>query len=306
MRVWSAGCATGEEAYTLAMMLEDALPTERGWRHQVVATDMSERALAQAREGRYPAGSIHGVPAHVARWAFDAEGEDVVVTLRVRGMVRFEHGNLLTGSYPRGFDLVLCRNVLIYFDRATQQEVIERLGRSVVPGGYLALGYAERIDSTEPGLHPIRTEDGVLYRRPLPDEPARPAPPPTPEPPRTEPPPRAERAPASAPRRAPVRAGPTPPPAPVPPARLEGELDGPEGEARAREVIACVLHHAHPVIDLSALRYADDGVARLLARAASVTAAEGRPLRIIARAPGTLRFLRRHGIVPPAALSEEA
>jgi len=292
VRVWSAGCATGEEAYTLAMMLGDALP--EGLTHEVLATDMSERALEHARAGRYPASSIHSVPPHVARWAFDRDGDDVVMSARARAGVRFEQRNLLSESYPKGFDLVLCRNVLIYFDRATQREVLERLSQSVVDGGYLALGYAERLDSPSLPLHPLRTDDGILYHRtgesqavagaaPRAPAPARP-PGSSPEPVR---PPRNSNTPARAPGGRPVAA-------------LSGSLEGAEGVEHARDAITDALSRTPPVLDLRELRYADDEVARVLARAAEAAAAEGRSLVLITDAPGTLRFLRRHNITPPA------
>ena len=326
VRVWSAGCATGEEAYTLAMMLEDELPRAEGWAHEILATDMSERALGAAREGRYPAASIHGVPAHVARWAFDRRGEDVVVSARARHGVRFERRNLLDESYPQGFDLVLCRNVLIYFDRATQREVLERLARSVVVGGYLALGYAERLDDGAQGLAPIRTDDGVVYRRGEGDtvvasadarEPRSPA--------------RAQvrvRASAdSGERRESTSGEATGAPAlarasrSVPPPRahagargsgfersvpaLEGELEGHEGETAATEAVGRAMRAPQPVIDLRDLRYADETVGRVLARAAAALAGEGRALVLITSASGTLRFLRRHNVVPPAETRAE-
>ena len=293
VRVWSAGCATGEEAYTLSMMLEDELPRADGWTHEILATDMSERALAAAREGRYPAASIHAVPAHVARWAFDRRGEDVVVSARAREAVRFERRNLLDETYPRGFDLVLCRNVLIYFDRATQREVLERLARSVVPGGYLALGYAERLDDGTEGLTPIRTEDGVVYRRGDGEiAAARPSAVNLGRGPKL----------TEAVKGAPVRAGEAR--ARVRVAELAGELEGREGEAVATEAVARALRGGEPTVDLRNLRYADEGVGRVLARAAATLAAEGRTLVLIASAAGTLRFLRRHGVVPPAETRE--
>lgn len=287
IRIWSAGCASGEEAYTLAMMLEDALPRAEGWVHEVLATDMSEPALVTAREGRYPAASIHGVPVHIAQWAFERAGEEVRVTERARAAVRFEAMNLLTDPYPRAFDLVLCRNVLIYFDRTTQRDVIERLAGSVVIGGYLALGYAERLDGSSQPLHPIRTEDGMLYRRM--EEGSR----------VTVPMPEKERPGPARPSITEVEAQ-RPTAAPEPLVALKGDLEGDTGEAIARRIVAKVIASQRPVLDLRELAFADDRVGQVLARAARAVAAEGKVLVLVASAPGTLRFLRRHDIVPPA------
>lgn len=310
VRAWSAGCASGEEAYTLAMVLEDALPRESGWQHEVLATDLSEAALAQAREGRYAQSSVREVPPDIARWALVADGDEVRVTPRARAGVRFERRNLLDATYPRGFDLVLCRNVLIYFDRPTQDEVVRRLIRSVVPGGYLALGYTEHVRESEAGdLLPIRADDGVLYLRSEPSAPPTPAllaearatakrgtdrPIPVPH---TSP----AAASASASARPPAAAMPS---APAPArALLAGELAGNDGCATTLAALAEILaSKGDAVLDLRGLRFADEAVARLLARAAATLASDGRVLRVHTSTPGTERFLRRHGIVPPAVL----
>jgi len=322
VRVWSAGCATGEEAYTLAMMLEDELPVSRGWHHEIWSTDLSERALAVARAGVYPAASAVGVPPDIAAWALEPDGDQVRITARARSQVRFEHRNLLDAAYPRDFDLILCRNVLIYFDRATQQEVALRLSRALAPGGYLALGYAERLEAVSGLLTPLRSEDGTLYHRADPsDPPAR-----VPRDPRPAASPKEVRrpgahtaaAPGPVPRTRPAAAAATevkgatdqrPPPSrgvPIALERLEGELEGEEGTATASAAIGRLLaSEGRPVLDVRDLRFADDGVARVLARAAAALDEEARPLVVLATAPGILRFLRRHGVVPPAEVRSE-
>jgi len=323
IRVWSAGCASGEEAYTLAMLLEDALPRERGWAHEVFATDLSEAALAVAREGRYTQSSVREVPPEIARWALAQEGDDVRVTARARIGVHFARGNLLDARYPHDFDLVLCRNVLIYFDRATQDEVVRRLVRSVLPGGYLALGYTEHVREAEAAnLLPLRTEDGILYQRAEPGAAPSKALLSEAQAAAKRSPARNTDARAATPRvaapRAPVTATP-PSPAEAPLRRhvadvriasvtsLSGELAGAEGCATARSALTTLLAaRGDAVLDLRALRFAGDDVGRLLARAAETLHAEGRALRIRSGAPGIERFLRRQGIVPPAVLLVEA
>lgn len=295
VRVWSAGCASGEEPYTLAMLLERELPASDGWTHSVLATDLSRAAIESARRGCYPMGSVRTVPGPIASWAIEPAGDEVRVTDRVRRLVRFEHQNLLSASYPRRFDLVLCRNVLIYFDRATQRQVLGRLAESVVPGGWLALGYAERLGADDGQLTPIRTDDGVLYRRAAAGEVPYPAPPEG----RTAP---TEPLRPPAPPRQPAR---TTVPPPLLPA-LSGELEGAHGRDRAHGVAAALLgSQAPPVLDLRELRFADEGVARVLARAAHTLGADGRQLTLVASAQGTVRFLRRHGIAPPAVVVPE-
>lgn len=296
VRVWSAGCATGEEPYTLAMMLEDALPKDEGFKFSILATDLSERALEVARRGRYPISATTGVPEETLRWAVEPESRTMVrIAHRVRRAVRFEQRNLLDRDYPMDFDLILCRNVLIYFDRATQREVLARLSASVVAGGYLALGYAERLSDDDRALTPIRTEDGIIYRRG--HRPAMPTP---------QRPLRRDRV-ASKVSSAPPDKAPepvaeeSPEPEPAPPA-LSGELSDEAGRSAASRAVRSVLSHDKPTVDLRELAFADEGVARVLQRAARTLEAEGRPLTVIAEASGMVRFLRRHGIVPPAKL----
>lgn len=313
VRAWSAGCASGEEAYTLAMLLEDALPAARGWKHEVLATDISEPALAEARAGVYPELSAHGVPAVIAAWALERVGDEVRVTPRARAKVRFEPRNLLEAAYPRGFDIVLCRNVLIYFDRETQQSVVQRLARSVVEGGYLLLGYAEHSASVDnAGLEPIRTEDGIVYRRAGREDT------------RAQPPARrsaavAAAAPSSHAARARPAKGarqshlprsprpstrPSRPPTPRGVPALAGDLSGEPGVAKARAIIEPLLsRRGDAVLDLRELRFADDDVGRVLARAAQTITSQGRALTVLAEAAGIQRFLRRHGIVPPATMA---
>jgi len=351
IRVWSAGCASGEEAYTLAMLLEDALPRERGWSHEVFATDLSDAALAVAREGRYPQSSAREVPPEIARWALVQEGDEVRVTARARLGVHFERRNLLDARYPHDFDLVLCRNVLIYFDRATQDDVVRRLVRSVLPGGYLALGYTEHVREAEAAnLLPLRTEDGILYQRAEPGaapskallseaqaaakrSPARrtearvtashvaAARAPIAATPHSEPARTASAAPGAAGSKVSVvRTAPSAArsntEAPLrreaadvrvaPVMSLSGELTGADGCATARSALTSLLSaRGDAVLDLRTLRFADEDVARLLARAAETLHAEGRALRVRSGAPGIERFLRRHGIVPPAVLLDD-
>ncbi len=320
IRAWSAGCASGEEPYTIAMLLEDAYPERDGYAHEILATDLSQPALDHAREGRYPAAAIREVPERIAAWAFAPGGPEpatspqaeVVVTPRVRKSVRFARRNLLDPVYPTGFDLVLCRNVLIYFDRGMQRDVTERLAAALRPGGYLALGYSERVEVESAELVPVRTEDGVLWRRlglgEMPQTRAKheprtaKAPSQPPPPPRarmsTPPPPRGRVSTPTPPRRHSSR----PPPAPAP---SMPKLIGETSVAEARAAIGQLLREPAPCLDLRELRYADDAIGELLARAAATLASEGRTLRVIVRAQGVSQFLRRHNVVPPAEIAEE-
>jgi chemotaxis methyl-accepting protein methylase len=166
LRAWSAGCASGEEAWTLAVQL-----AESGKPFELLATDISDAALAVARAGRYRIAAGDDVPPALRARHFTVENDQLVVNVTLRNKVRFERRNLLDAPYPRGFDLILCRNVLIYFEGARRDDVVARLAESLLPGGYLFLGYSETLRSHEHLFEALRDEGGVVYRRR--DRPAR-------------------------------------------------------------------------------------------------------------------------------------
>jgi two-component system CheB/CheR fusion protein len=150
LRAWAVGAATGEEAYSLAMVLSDACEKE-GRRYEVLATDRSGPALESAREGRYSEDEAAPVPASLRERFFRRDGERLQVVDHLRDHVRFtEHDLMELRLAPReavlaSFDLVLCRNVLIYFDARYQERACERFSTVVRPGGALVLGHAESL-----------------------------------------------------------------------------------------------------------------------------------------------------------------
>jgi chemotaxis protein methyltransferase CheR len=146
VRVWSAGCATGEEAYTLAILACEAFATPRP-PVAVLASDISPRALELARAGVYRARSVRGVPrAQRERWLAPTEDAHAVSPM-LRQLVRFERHNLVHDPVPApaSFDLIACRNVLIYFEPATAAAVRASLAAALSPGGSLVLGAADRL-----------------------------------------------------------------------------------------------------------------------------------------------------------------
>jgi chemotaxis protein methyltransferase CheR len=150
VRVWSAGCSTGEEPFSLAMVLRHHLPVEEGWDIQILATDLSTRVLEQARQTLWPverAGEIpkHYLRAYMLRGVGSQEGK-MKAAPELRALVRFQRVNLNDGDGLAGrFDLVFCRNVLIYFDAASKARVVERLLGHLSPHGLLFLGHAESL-----------------------------------------------------------------------------------------------------------------------------------------------------------------
>jgi len=179
LRVWSAGCSTGEEAYTVAMLLRELLPRTRGWDVKVLATDVSERALDVARAARYGPRAVQLATAdqrtRFFRTCQDAGSQDGTHEVRpeVRDLVEVRHHNLVTDPVPFGpdepADLVLCRNVTIYFDRDTTRALMRRLHATVRDGGYLFLGHAETLWQVSEQFHLVTLGTGdapaYVYRR---------------------------------------------------------------------------------------------------------------------------------------------
>jgi chemotaxis protein methyltransferase CheR len=145
LRIWSAGCATGQEAYSLAMLLCDGGRRWDGWTIDILATDISTSAVARARSGRYTQFEIQrGLPVRTMLTCFQQEGEDWLIDSALKPMVRFGAHNLLDAA-PGRFDLILCRNVLMYFQPATRALVFDRLASALLPGGLLMLGAGETV-----------------------------------------------------------------------------------------------------------------------------------------------------------------
>ena len=168
LRVWSAGCATGEEAYSLAILFEEMGLGERVF---ILATDISLSSLAHARAGAYGARSFRD-PGHPADRYFRKAGRRFVVSARLGRRVSFEYLNLAMDRYPSfatntwGFDLILCRNVLIYFDAATTEAAGRRLAGCLAAGGWLITGPSDPPLTTDL-LEPVVVPEGVFYRRPV-------------------------------------------------------------------------------------------------------------------------------------------
>jgi chemotaxis protein methyltransferase CheR len=173
LRIWSAGCSTGEEPYTIAMLVRELLPASSGWDVKIIATDVSTRALASARRGCYQERSfVMTDPVDLQRFfVLDAEHGGYEVRPEVRDLVEFRHHNLVTEQPPAEageLDLVLCRNVTIYFDRDTTKSLMQRLHKSLRDGGYLFLGHAETLWQVTDAFSLVSLGDAFVYRRPVP------------------------------------------------------------------------------------------------------------------------------------------
>jgi chemotaxis protein methyltransferase CheR len=164
LRIWSAGCATGQEPYSLAMLLDEMGLQGAGWNVDLIATDLSAHAIARAEQGRYAACEVErGLrPERLARH-FHADGEGWRIAEKLRRMVTFRRFNLLDSfGWLDDIDLVFCRNVLIYFDRASRISVLERIGDTLAPDGVLVAGIAETPQAM-PGIFTELSEGCSLY-----------------------------------------------------------------------------------------------------------------------------------------------
>ena len=143
LRLWSAGCSTGQEAYSLAIMLSETPARWNGWSISIAATDISAAAIARAKAGRYSQFEVQrGLPVRsMLKW-FEQDGDEWIVDDGLRRMVRFAQHNLLNPA-PGEFDIILCRNVLMYFAAPIRRAVFERLREALAPGGLLLLGAGE-------------------------------------------------------------------------------------------------------------------------------------------------------------------
>ena len=166
LHVWCAASSTGEEPYTLAMLLLEALGVSAAsWDTGVLATDISARVLDIARRGRYPQTAVERLPQRLRHTFFrELPDRQLEVSAQVRSEVTFRCFNLLNESYPfkKGFDVIFCRNVMIYFDADTRRHVCQRLIGQLRPGGHLVVGAAE---SVSPGLGAEQVAPSI-YRRP--------------------------------------------------------------------------------------------------------------------------------------------
>jgi len=165
LRVLSAGCASGEEPYSLAILLSEQ---GKPWTVELHGIDVNSAMLKRAEQGRYSAWALRETPAEVQARCFRPQGRDFVLHERFRSLVTFEERNLIRDDpafwRPGAFDVIFCRNVLMYFSADVAAEVVSRFAHSLAPGGYLFLGYAETLRGLSQDFHLLHTHD-TFYSR---------------------------------------------------------------------------------------------------------------------------------------------
>jgi chemotaxis protein methyltransferase CheR len=167
--VLSAGCSTGEEALTLAMIVYESAQFFWNWEVKVQGMDVDESALEKARRGLYHQNSLRGVSPDKLEKHFVPEGSGVRVKDAVRRLVSFRAGNILDPASYQGMsplDVIFCRNVLIYFSDASMRKVVSHFHRALRPGGYLFLGHAESLSRITDAFTPVRFQGAMLYQKP--------------------------------------------------------------------------------------------------------------------------------------------
>ena len=166
LRIWSAGCSTGEEPYSVAMTIADALEFADAWNIYVLATDVSRRSLDFAEHGIYSARDVEGVNPRQREQYFSRNDSHYVVKPRIRNLVTFAPMNLAQVVYMGKFDCIFCMNVLIYFSRERQAQLIQSFYEYLEPGGYLFLGHAESIAQADVTFDTHVNRDSRLYQKP--------------------------------------------------------------------------------------------------------------------------------------------
>jgi chemotaxis protein methyltransferase CheR len=183
IRVWSAGCSAGQEPYSVAILIADALayyylrnplpfemPTPKPlipppWKLEVVASDISYASLRTGQEGKYTEPQMEPVDYTCRLRYFEKVGDKYAVKQQLKDLVQFDFHNLKTEFLPRRNDIILCRNVMIYFDEAEQKRLIDKFWNCLNPGGYLFVGHAESLFGLTQKFKMVHENNGTAYLR---------------------------------------------------------------------------------------------------------------------------------------------
>jgi chemotaxis protein methyltransferase CheR len=166
LRIWSAGCSTGEEPYSIAVTLCESLKFVEAWEIEIMATDISRRALRHAERGVYSKRSLQNVSLGQVDAYFTASKHGYQVRPRIRRMISFAQMNLIEPVYVGKFDCIFCMNVLMYFSDDRRLAILRRYYDALEPGGYFLLGHAETLSNVPMKFEPIVYGDCRMYRKP--------------------------------------------------------------------------------------------------------------------------------------------
>ena len=163
IRIWSAGCSTGEEPYTISMLMNELVSPP--WKFEIIASDISLKCLMTAKEGFYNDSRIVGIPDNYLRKYFDKVEGGFKAKPEIVSKIRFDYHNLKNDSGLRGLDLVFCRNVIIYFDEVAQTDVINRFWNSMNSKSFLFIGHSESLFGMDTKFEFVKTEWATFYRK---------------------------------------------------------------------------------------------------------------------------------------------
>ena len=163
INIWSAGCSTGEEPYTIAMILKDKLPAPYSF--HIKASDISLKSLMVGQQGFYPTARITGIPQNYLDKYFTKSDKGYQVKPDLMQTIRFDYHNLRNESGEKDFDIVFCRNVLIYFDEAAQKGTIDRFYRAMAKNSYLFIGHSESLFGMDTKFEFLKTQWACLYQK---------------------------------------------------------------------------------------------------------------------------------------------
>jgi chemotaxis protein methyltransferase CheR len=170
LRIWSAGCSTGEEPYSIAITIAEAVAFSDAWNVEILATDIGRQALERAERGTYSGRSIAKVSEKLLATHFAPTKSGQQIRPRIRRMVNFVQMNLSSAVYVGRMDLIFCMNVLIYFSEQRRRELVQRFYDTLEPGGYLFLGHSESLSKMPGKFQAIVLNDCILYRKPTAEE----------------------------------------------------------------------------------------------------------------------------------------
>lgn len=169
LRIWSAGCSTGEEPFSIAMIVYDVLSKNPGWDAEIVATDVSTQALVTAKKGVYPVRELD----YVGKYFIDGfmkkycliQDDKIIISPAIKKLVDFRYLNLIEEAYPLGFDVIFCRNVIIYFEEKTMTDILNRLYISLKDDGYFFTGGTETLYGISDKFEFLDFENALIYQK---------------------------------------------------------------------------------------------------------------------------------------------
>ena len=163
IKIWSAGCSTGEEPYSIAIVCKEMLPPDI--KVEIIASDLSLKSLMTAKEGFYPDTRIAGISDNLLKKYFEKKGNGYQVSSEIKNLVKFDYHNLKNDSGLRKLDVVFCRNVIIYFDEAAQKAVIDRFWEAMGTHSFLFIGHSESLFGMKTGFSFLKTDWSVIYKK---------------------------------------------------------------------------------------------------------------------------------------------